>query len=182
MDLLTTLEAALAAAAQSRAPLPPAPPNSRAYACSHPGCARVAYAAKLCNGHYLRKRSGADMDKPFKHTLRRNVCSECASPIGGKGGWGLCQKHYRAARTATVKRVLIDSKGGRCAHCDGVFHPAAFDFHHTGPKEGAVSEMIANASVAALAREAADCVLLCANCHRVHHADERDDALREVSR
>lgn len=114
---------------------------------------------------------GADMDRPFKHTARGNTCTECNSIVRGKGGWGLCQKHYRARRATIIKEKLVELKGGCCAHCGGVFHPAAFDFHHTGPKEGAVSEMIANASIADLASEVEDCLLLCANCHRILHAE-----------
>lgn len=177
MDLLEQLRTALDNAARHRAPTVPTPKNIRTYPCSHGACGRPAYAGGLCNGHYLRRRAGADMDRPFKHTLARNLCTECGKAVRGKGGWGLCQTHYRRARAAVVKAVLIAAKGGRCQHCGGSFHPAAFDFHHTGPKEGAVSDMIANASVAALAEEVADCVLLCANCHRIEHA-QREPTFR----
>jgi len=170
--LLEQLQDAIYSVSATRSPAPPSPVNARSYPCSHAGCGRAAYARGLCNGHYLRRRSGASMDRPFKHVKMGNECTECGARIAGKGGWGLCQKHYRAARTAEIKAVIVAHKGGSCQHCKGVFPLPVFDLHHTGPKEGSISEMIANASISALAEEVADCILLCANCHRIEHASE----------
>lgn len=171
MELLDKLRNALHLERAARPSLVAVPVNARAYDCTHGSCQRKAYASGLCNAHYLRQRQGVDMDKPFQHRGRNTLCSECDKPVGSKGGWGLCQRHYRSARSTRIKAVLVEHKGGCCQHCGGTFHPAAYDFHHTGPKEGSISSMIANASVVSLAQEVADCILLCANCHRIEHAN-----------
>ncbi len=151
---------------------PPDPPNSRAYSCSHEMCSRAAYAGGLCNGHYLRRRDGRDMDAPFLNRKAGISCSDCGRPLNGKGAWHLCRPHYRRRRAAVIKGALVAALGGKCAHCEGVFPLPAFDFHHTGSKDGPVSELIANAPVADVCAEVSKCILLCANCHRIEHADE----------
>jgi hypothetical protein len=44
----------------------------------------------------------------------------------------------------------------RCADC-GQSHPATLDFHHLDPAK----------------EEIAKCVVLCANCHRIRHWNEK---------
>ena len=38
-------------------------------------------------------------------------------------------------RRAKAKEEAIAYKGGKCEHCGGIYHPAAFDFHHVDPNE-----------------------------------------------
>lgn len=62
-----------------------------------------------------------------------------------------------------------------CLRC-GFAHPAAIDFHHTDPstKEFDVPVMVAQGhSKKNIEKEIAKCETLCANCHRIHHYDER---------
>ena len=71
-----------------------------------------------------------------------------------------------------IKRKLeaIELLGGKCAHCQGEFHPAAMDFHHVDPKEkdfDPCSALTKNKQRFFL--ELKKCILLCANCHRIHH-------------
>jgi hypothetical protein len=60
-----------------------------------------------------------------------------------------------------------------CTKC-GFNHPAAFDFHHTDPstKTGSVNALVSNGRYARAMKEVEKCVVLCANCHRIHHHDE----------
>lgn len=150
------------------------PVNARAYRCSVAGCARPAYALGFCNAHYIRHRKGKDMTAPVRARKRDGACSECGKLCGPKGGWGLCPAHYRLRRRAVIKRALVEAMGGSCQKCGGKFHTAAYDFHHFNPrnKRGAPSQLLADAAVEAIAAEVASCVLLCANCHRVEHANE----------
>jgi hypothetical protein len=71
------------------------------------------------------------------------------------------------ARWDTFKRTL------KCTKC-GFSHPAALDFHHVDPseKENIVSKLVSNGCFAAAMEEVQKCIVLCANCHRVHHAEE----------
>ena len=61
----------------------------------------------------------------------------------------------------------------KCTKCE-INHPAALDFHHTDPsqKENIVSKLVSDGCYAAAMREVKKCIVLCANCHRVLHAEE----------
>lgn len=60
-----------------------------------------------------------------------------------------------------------------CIKCN-YSHPAALDFHHTDPsqKEGNVYHYAANGQYKRAYEEIKKCIVLCANCHRVHHYEE----------
>jgi transcription elongation factor Elf1 len=72
-----------------------------------------------------------------------------------------------------VKRQLREYKKTiACARC-GESHWAALDFHHEDPaeKDDAVSHLVNNGySWARVKAEIDKCTVLCANCHRKHHA------------
>jgi len=59
-----------------------------------------------------------------------------------------------------------------CAQC-GFSHSAALDFHHENPeeKEENINRIIANGQFAKAFEEIKKCIVLCANCHRIHHHD-----------
>jgi len=60
-----------------------------------------------------------------------------------------------------------------CSQC-GILHPAVIDFHHPpGTKEYSVHELAKNGRFKKAYKEAEKCVILCANCHRIHHHNER---------
>jgi hypothetical protein len=61
-----------------------------------------------------------------------------------------------------------------CTVC-GENHPAALDFHHPKKedKEDHVYSFINQGRYGKAREEAAKCIVLCANCHRKHHWDER---------
>jgi hypothetical protein len=57
-------------------------------------------------------------------------------------------------------------------HWEGEITPSILDFHHIDPdtKESNILKMI-GFSRAAIAKEVNKCVVLCANCHRLAHAE-----------
>ena len=59
-----------------------------------------------------------------------------------------------------------------CSEC-GESHIACLDFHHLDPneKEGSISKMIS--TPIKLEKELKKCIVLCANCHRKLHWDEK---------
>ena len=62
-----------------------------------------------------------------------------------------------------------------CADC-GQSHPATLDFHHIDPteKDFVVSQILhETTSLRRLQEEIAKCVVLCANCHRIRHWNEK---------
>jgi hypothetical protein len=85
-----------------------------------------------------------------------------------------CFNAARHARWQNRKITLAKQLGGRCKQCG--WEPverrewAALDFHHRDPatKEMAIAgNWLLSRKAAA---EALKCDLLCANCHRIHHA------------
>lgn len=72
------------------------------------------------------------------------------------------------ARWDTFKRTL------KCTKCEQN-HPAALDFHHVNPneKENLVSKLVSEGCFSAAMEEVQKCIVLCANCHRIHHYKEK---------
>lgn len=74
------------------------------------------------------------------------------------------------------KRILLNARVGGCITC-GELDPACLDFHHRDPstKEGHIGEF-RKFGLDRLFAEIAKCDVLCSNCHRKHHRDERQQA------
>lgn len=55
-------------------------------------------------------------------------------------------------------------------------HPAALDFHHrdSTKKRFSIGDSIAKFSLSKLVDECIKCDVVCSNCHRKHHYDERE--------
>lgn len=69
-------------------------------------------------------------------------------------------------------------KNLKCERC-GETHIATLDFHHRDPseKEYALHRMIYNNhSMEKIKAEIAKCEVLCSNCHRKHHYEEKTGA------
>ena len=170
--ILATMQIAVKEKTKAASRLFVPPSNSRAYACMVDGCVRPADAKGYCNAHYLRHRSGMLLDTPVRARKRDDLCEQCGNLPGAKGGWGLCQRHYRQARYEVLKDAVVSLFGGKCARCCNSYHRAVFDFHHLGDKTGSPSEMLSNKSLQQIARELSKCTMLCANCHRLEHHND----------
>lgn len=75
---------------------------------------------------------------------------------------------------AEKKQILDDARKGGCIRC-GEDDLACLDFHHRDPreKEGHLGH-IRRFSIERIKAEIAKCDVLCANCHRKHHRNERN--------
>ncbi|SRR6266550_5461557 len=95
--------------------------------------------------------------------------------------WYPAHRQDRIDRSKQKRLELVEwyreyKKTLRCADC-GQNHPATLEFHHLDPtkKEALVSRLIATtSSLRRLQEEMAKCVVLCANCHRIRHWNERE--------
>ena len=81
--------------------------------CTVDKCGRQPVGHGLCNTHYLRKQKGMDLLKPIKNRKRGAECLVCSDKVDGKGGWGLCRKHYKQERNTLIKDALIELFGDR---------------------------------------------------------------------
>jgi predicted HNH restriction endonuclease len=69
----------------------------------------------------------------------------------------------------------------KCSHC-GAQHPAIIDFHHVirDATKQSVNKLVGNGRWKAAKKEAqTKCIPLCANCHRVLHWDEEQEAKKK---
>jgi hypothetical protein len=98
---------------------------------------------------------------------------------------GYSKKHYESnadkVKAATKKRSKALKEDWKefkstlsCLEC-GIYHPAILDFHHIDPemKNDSVHKMIQAGSYKKAIEEVQQCVVLCSNCHRVYHYNER---------
>jgi hypothetical protein len=87
------------------------------------------------------------------------------------------EKHIALVRSREkkIKAWLREYKEFLGCELCGETHPACLEFHHVNPheKKFSVSRVNVYLSVRLLRREIAKCRLLCANCHRKEHWDER---------
>jgi hypothetical protein len=95
------------------------------------------------------------------------------------------REHYLANQKETKQRTKKNKsllkkewfifKGTlKCSKC-GFNHIAALDFHHTNPalKDGNINRFVSNGQFAKVYEEIKKCIVLCANCHRIHHHEEK---------
>lgn len=82
------------------------------------------------------------------------------------------QREYQRKR----KEEIVKMMGDKCFDCGLSFHPAVYDLHHLDPANKEGSKAMSQISMERLKKELEDCVLLCANCHRIRHFKEEDNA------
>jgi hypothetical protein len=79
------------------------------------------------------------------------------------------------ARRRELKKEWDEFKNTLACTACGFAHPAALDFHHENPKEKehSVNQLISDGRFKKAYEEIQKCTVLCANCHRIHHYDEK---------
>jgi hypothetical protein len=83
---------------------------------------------------------------------------------------------YVRNRDKKIKAWLKEYKQSlKCEDC-GENHPACLDFHHRDPgeKKFSIGRLKDYMSMRLLQSEIAKCRVLCSNCHRKRHWDERN--------
>lgn len=95
------------------------------------------------------------------------------------------RKHYEKNQKVIIQKTKVVKAKERakwyvfkatlkCTNC-GFSHIAALDFHHEDPstKEGSVHNFVSSGQFAKAYKEIEKCIVLCANCHRIHHHEDR---------
>lgn len=84
------------------------------------------------------------------------------------------KENSRRAREKFHKKWTEFKASLSCTKC-GESHPAALDFHHIvrSKTNKKVFKLVHNHNWTDLMLEIDKCVVLCANCHRKHHAEEK---------
>lgn len=73
------------------------------------------------------------------------------------------------------KKEWLDTFKTECTRC-GITHPAVLEFHHRdrADKDFLLSIGVAKYSLERLQSEVDKCEIICSNCHRIHHWEERE--------
>lgn len=107
-----------------------------------------------------------------------NICKECNKAyqkqhyINNKSTYQLRAKDRRKSIKDWMKEYRSTLKCEKC----GQNHPATLDFHHenSDEKEKDVSVMVQESySKERILEEISKCSVLCSNCHRIHHWNEK---------
>ncbi len=80
----------------------------------------------------------------------------------------------RLKRRTLIKNKAVDYKGGKCSKCNYNRCVSALEFHHLNPlnKDFTISKFL-NFSWEKIKNELDKCELVCSNCHREIHHNER---------
>lgn len=137
-------------------------------------------AVKQCTRCNLKKPINRFIkDYRYDPPRLRGQCLDCANKanlVSREKNREQYNRKSRERRNARKQRAIA-YKGGHCAACGGVFHTAAFDFHHLDPKEKDIDPgLLMGASDEVLFKELDKCILLCSNCHRELHYEETNTA------
>lgn len=87
-----------------------------------------------------------------------------------------CSCEQTVERQRRLKQEAINYLGGKCKRCGYDKCQAAFDFHHRDPseKEFTLAHLKTTAFNDKIKKELDKCDLLCANCHREVHWEEKE--------
>lgn len=108
-------------------------------------------------------------------TKYRNICKKCAVQQNKALRHENAEAYNKKAQEKRLARKVraVEYKGAICQHCKQSYPPAVFDFHHVNPKEKDKDPgLMMSCSDEKLFIELDKCILLCANCHRIHHSKE----------
>lgn len=86
----------------------------------------------------------------------------------------VCNSNRQQKRRLEKKLKAVEYKGGKCEHCGYNKSHVALDFHHIDPTEkDADFSQMKDWVWDRIVEEIDKCLLLCANCHREEHENQR---------
>lgn len=105
--------------------------------------------------------------EPVKNGHTRKYCFDCV-PLFEKGNKET-QNYAMKKKHLSIKKHLVNYKGGKCEKCgyDKCFD--ALHFHHNNPAEKDFGISLTFRELSEYYKEVDKCSLLCANCHSEIH-------------
>lgn len=111
-------------------------------------------------------------DRKCEKRDSHRLCRECNENRGRK----FIMKEWAAKARVFIKLGAMQYKGGKCEQCGVADLPmCCYHFHHEGKKDFLIGRRLYQKMDKKLTDELDKCVLLCANCHAIHHYNERKD-------
>lgn len=130
---------------------------------------------KICSKCSIEKDESEFNKKSSTKDGLQTFCKEC-NKKNCKSHYGNNRKYYDDRNNERKKdiRNYVDSKKTKCSNC-GEDHIACLDFHHLKDKEIDLAMVTAKSwSKNRIDKEIAKCIILCANCHRKLHWQEKN--------
>jgi len=126
--------------------------------------------------NYLFSNRRWFMDKPKEITRECKKHGETLFVLEGRGYYRCkkCRVEAVSAKRRNLKVKAIEYKGGKCERCGYSKYVGALEFHHLDPTKKDFS--IGHGSIKSWARtkeELDKCIMLCSNCHKEVHHEER---------
>ena len=89
--------------------------------------------------------------------------------------WREVNIRHVTARRKKIRLMAIEHLGGKCSKCGYNKYPEVLEFHHRDPsqKDFNVSKKGLTRSWERVRREIEKCDLVCANCHRERHVEQK---------
>jgi hypothetical protein len=130
---------------------------------------------RICNVCKEEKEDDNFLFRNKEKGTKHSACSLCYKDIR-KRSYEKNKKYY-IDKSKRYEKDIRDwyheiKSSLKCQEC-GFSHPAALDFHHIGKKESEVSNIIKSCNKDRILEEIEKCIVLCSNCHRIHHFNER---------
>ena len=113
---------------------------------------------------------------------KRSYCDECLSH-----GFGIKKSQYTEEQLSELKKnyvvnfrrkvkaELVTYKGGHCEKCGYDKCTDALEFHHIDPSQKDFSISGRSLSFERLKSEVDKCILVCSNCHKEIHFEQRNN-------
>ena len=120
------------------------------YTVSRKGYYRVEFNCKYCG----------ETDSENFYGAKKTECKNCFNKRSVK-------------RRQNLKQIAVDHLGGKCQRCGYDNYIGALEFHHKDPSSKDMTIAGTGKKWDAIKDEVEKCLLLCANCHREVHNEER---------
>lgn len=133
---------------------------------------------KFCNiCKTVKEESEFSFRNKVKNKLQSN-CKTCQKIRKDEHYQNNKQYYYNNAcnsRRKRMKELKIQKSTFVCSEC-GENHPAILDFHHLDPiqKDFSIGTCIHRYGMKRIQKEISKCIVLCSNCHRKLHWNERN--------
>ena len=110
---------------------------------------------------------------PYKDPELRKIAQRKYAKAYYERNKAICIQRVNAQRVTARGRWRAFKATLSCVIC-GFAHPTALDFHHVNPSpdDKPVYQLVRNGAYRMALKEIKKCIVLCANCHRIHHNDE----------
>lgn len=117
----------------------------------------------------IAKIIGCTRSTVYKYINENNICRKDETPKEKSRRKSLHVINWKKEK----KKLLIEYKGGKCEKCGYDKCIEALEFHHLDPKQKDFNVSSHSFSFDRMKKEADKCILVCSNCHREIHYNEK---------